>query len=363
VQGAKPPALRSEATQARELQAQSNSLQLASQRRVEGASMVGGVFDKLDVRIPARTPYTQAFNSFYQEVRANPKMDPFHSSWYYGAVADLRPYGIEAFLHAHCRFGHGDHKVELLETGKRSLAFVVNEIEQIFDVNALKLEIMRVDLAADVEGVPVWFFQDGLRAAYKQVTNDIERADLLTRMGKGEVQTIYCGRRPNLFRVYNKIAELKLKYSALVRKNGTDSPIRSFEDLYGYPEEGLVLTRVERQIGGSRVPNQISTIELFRKNALDFDPFECLEFLVGGKPEPNPDDYDLTQYLAGIGLRTTVGVMGMQRTRRLINKKSRGNASRVFGKLRDFLPPVSGELVVPSIRELYRESVGRQLAA
>jgi len=55
--------------------------------------------------------------------------------------------------------------------------------------------------------------------------------------------------------------------------------------------------------------------------------------------------------------------MGMQRTRRLINKKSRGNASRVFGKLRDFLPPVSGELVVPSIRELYRESVGRQLAA
>jgi hypothetical protein len=320
------------------------------------------VIDKLEVRIPARAPYEQDFASLYSELRAHPNGDPFHPSRYYGAVGDLRPYGIDAILHAHCKFGkHGDYKVELLETGKRSLAYLVNEIGQIFDVDVMKLRIMRVDLAADVTGVPVWFFQDALRVAYKQVTNDIERADQFTRMGRGEVQTIYLGRRPNLFRVYNKIAELKLQYAALKRKAG-NRPMPSFEDLYGYASEGFLLTRVERQIGGSRVPEQISTIELLERNALDFDPFERLEFLAGGKPEPNPDDYDLTKYLAGVGLRTTVLAVGMQRTRRLINKKSRGNAARFCRKFHEFLPVVPDDFVVPSLRNLYRESVARQLA-
>ncbi len=324
--------------------------------------MVGCVIDKLEVRIPARTPYTRAFASLYSELRANPKKDPFHSSRYYGAVADLRPYGIETILHAHCKFGKdGDHKIELLETGKRSMAFMINEIEQIFDVNPMKLEIMRVDLAADVEDVPVWFFQDTLRASYKQVTNDIERADQLTRMGRGEVQTIYLGRRPNLFRVYNKIAELTLQYSALERKVGATGAIPSFEELYGYSREGFVLTRVERQIGGSRVPEQISTIERLRRNAIEFDPFERLEFLAGGKPEPNPEEYDLSRYLQGIGLRTTVETLGMQRTRRLINRKSPGNAARVCRNFRDFLPAVPDYFAVPALRDLYQKSVATQL--
>jgi hypothetical protein len=323
---------------------------------------VGFVIDKLEVRIPARAPYTGDFAALYSELRADPHADPFHPSRYYGAVGDLRPYGIDAIVHCHCKFGkYGDHKVELLETGGRSLAHLVNEIGQIFDVNVMKLEIMRVDLAADVKGIPVWVFQDTFRAAYKQVVNDIERADQFIRMGRGEVQTIYLGRRPNLYRVYNKIAELKLHYAAVERR--ANGPIPTFEDLYGYPAEGFLLTRVERQIGGSRVPAQISTIELLKWNAMDFDPFERLEFLAGGKPEPNPDDYDLTTYLAGVGLRTTALAVGMQRTRRLINKLSPGNAARVCRKFRDFLPAVPDEFVVPPIRELYRESVTRQLAA
>jgi hypothetical protein len=321
------------------------------------------VIDKLEVRIPARAPYTRSFNSLYSELRADPKKDPFHPSRYYGAVGDLRPYGIDAILHAHCKFGKdANHKVELLDTGKKSLAFMVSEIEEIFDVNPMKLAIMRVDLAADVEGVPVWFFQDTLRASYKQVANDIERADLFIRMGRGEVQTMYLGGRPNLYRIYNKIAELKHQYDALVRKAGINGPIQSFEDLNGYPSEGLVLTRVERQIGGSRVPDQISTLELLRKNAMDFDPFERLEFLTGGKPEPNPDDYDITTYFAGLGLRATALTLGMQRTRRLINRKSRGNAARVCRKFSEFLPPVADEFAVPPLRDLYRKSVERQLA-
>lgn len=322
------------------------------------------VIDKLEVRIPARAPYTRSFAEVYSDLRSDSQRDPFRSTRYYGAVGDLRPYGIEAVLHSHCKFGkEGSHKVELIDTGRRSFAFLVNEIAQIFQINPMGLEIMRVDLTADVPAVPVCFFQDCLRAAYKQVTNDIENLEKFTRMGRGDVQTMYLGRRPNLFRIYNKIAELKREYSALVRKIPNGEPVPTFEDLYAYPAEGFLLTRVERQIGGSRVPAEISTVGLLRDNALNFDPFERLEFIAGGHPEPDPDDYDLTTYLAGTGLRTKIEQLGMQRVRRLINKRSPRNAARTLKRFRDFLPVDPTEFVIPPLRDLYQESVRRQLAA
>ena len=183
------------------------------------AAVDGGVIDKLELRVSSRASYTAEFGTLYSELRTGQGKDPFHATRHYVAVADLRPYGFDAVLHAHCKHGkYGDHKLELLETGKRSFRELVDEMERIFVGDPMRLEVMRVDLTADVEGVPVSFFQDALRVAYKQVANDIEKADQFVRMGRGEIQTLYLGSRPNCFRIYNKIAELKKQYAVLKRK-------------------------------------------------------------------------------------------------------------------------------------------------
>src|SRR5437879_3868072 len=79
-----------------------------------------------------------------------------HSSRYYESVLDLREFGHDLILHGHARLSKsGDHKVELVDTGKMSLSHMLNEISQIFDVDPEKLAIMRVDLTADVPGIPV----------------------------------------------------------------------------------------------------------------------------------------------------------------------------------------------------------------
>lgn len=35
--------------------------------------------------------------------------------------------------------------------------------------------------------------------------------------------------------------------------------------MFSYPSTGLTLTRVERQIGGGRIPGEIDTVEKLRK--------------------------------------------------------------------------------------------------
>jgi hypothetical protein len=324
----------------------------------------GNVIDKLELRVPSRAAYTTEFGNLYSELRSGNGKDPFHATRHYIAAADLRPYGYDVVLHAHCKHGkQGNHKLELMETGHKSFRELVSEINRVFVVDSMQLETMRVDLTADVMGVPVSFFQDALRAAYKQVANDIEKADQFARLGRGEIQTLYLGVRPNCFRIYNKIAELKKQYAALKRDETEEQTLPSFEKLYGYPSEGFVLTRVERQYGGSRIPAELSTLSALRDNAPNFDPFGSLEFLTCSKPEPSPDAYDLTKFLAGLGLRQLIREQGMQRTRRFINKKSRGNAARTFRELGDFLPNNSGAFSIPDLTRQYRDSVQKQLAA
>jgi hypothetical protein len=324
----------------------------------------GGVIDKLELRVPSRASYTAGFGALYSELRSGAIKDPFHATRHYVAVADLRPYGLDAVLHAHCKHGeHGDHKLELLETGRRSLTELVAEIERIFVVDAMRLETMRVDLTADIEGVPVSFFQDALRAAYKQVANDIEKADRFVRMGRGEIQTLYLGSRPNCFRIYNKIAELKKQYAVLKRKESEEQALPTFEEMFRYPSEGFVLTRVERQYGGSRIPVELSTLRALKENASTFDPFKSLELIAGGKPEPSPDEYDLMKFLAGKGLGQLIREQGMQRARRFVNQRSKGNAARTFRELKDFLPNSLKGFEIPDLTRQYRDSVQRQLQA
>jgi hypothetical protein len=253
-----------------------------------------------------------------------------------------------------------NHKLELIDTGRVTLAEIIREIERVFDVDSRRLEISRIDLAADVFGVPVVWFMEHLRAKWKRFTADIGKVEY-SRMGKLAVETFYLGKRPNCYRIYNKIAELHYQYSRLKVTEGEPKP--SFESLYGLPENGLVLTRVERQIGGGRLPTEIGTVGKLRR-LTDFSPFDKLEVLAGAASTPNIDNYELSTYLQGRGLECVVNELGgMHRTRAWLNKHSAGNAARILANLAAFLPATEHAVTVDRIHRLYRDSVQRQMAA
>ncbi len=317
------------------------------------------MIDKLEVRVPRLTQYSSDFQKLYSDVRRSRK-DPFVRSRHYLAVADLRPFGYKAILHTYCVHGAGDHKLELIDTGRATLAEMIREIENVFDVNGRRLEISRIDLAADVSGVPVEWFLEHLRAKWKRFTADIGKVEY-SRMGKLAVETFYLGKRPNCYRIYNKIAELHYQYGRLKVGDGELKP--AFEALFGLPEKGLVLTRVERQIAGGRLPNEIGMVGKLRGLA-DFNPFENLEVLAGTAGAPNVEDYGLSAYLQGRGLECMVNELGgIHRTRAWLNKHSGGNAARILGNLAGFLPASEYPVTVESIHQTYRDSVRRQIAA
>jgi hypothetical protein len=257
----------------------------------------------------------------------------------------------------------GNHKLELVDTGAMSYARMGHEIERVFDLDARRLSLMRIDLAADVRGVPVAWFARHVRVLWKRWVCDIGQTGCETseyaRMGQQQVQTYYLGKRPTCFRIYDKLAEYHHQYAQMKRRVSDAAELPSFEQAYGYPESGIVLTRVERQMGGGRVPAQIDCFRKLKTSAA-FNPFDRLDFLAAGVQEPRIEEYGEMDYLAGIGLRYLAEDMGVHRTRALLNRQ--GHAARILAKLHDFLP-AEGGITPERLFHSYQESTAWQLAA
>jgi hypothetical protein len=324
------------------------------------------VIDKVEVRVPARTQFSREFAQLYRDIHHDPKVNPFRSSRYYSSVGDLRRLGYDAVLHMGCQSDKaGNHKLELIDTGKMTYTQMAQEIERIFDTSPRRLEMMRVDLAADVRGIPVSWFAGHVRARWKRFAADLGKMENpqleYCRIGKQKVETLYFGKRPNCFRIYDKIAEFEHQYAQLTRRAPDAAELPGFEEVYAAPRNGLTLTRVERQMGGSRVPTEINTFGKLKRSA-EFNPFDKLDFLASGESEPSIERYDLNAFLFGKGLRQLIEAEGMHRARAFVNAHSGGHASRIFQTYREFLPAESG-LDARRLFLVYQESASKQLAA
>ena len=320
------------------------------------------MIDKVEVRVPRHTPYTGAFTSLVRDVTGI-RDDPFHQSKHYLKVGDLRRFGFPTIFHGFCVHGAGDHKLELIDAGKMSLALMGHEIERIFETDSRGLDVMRIDLAADVEDVPVSWFLEHVRARYKRWVSDIGPLAIeVSRMGNGGIQTLYLGKRPNCYRIYDKIAEMLHEYRRLNRGKGSEN-FPTFQEAYGYPESGCTLTRVERQIAAGRVPEQIGTFGRLRKELPSFNPFDKLEFAVASpRALPPVEDYGVEAYLAGMGLKARIKEDGMHRTMHWLNRFGSRHGARLMRKYAEFLPANEG-LDEMDLLEIYRDSVSRQIAA
>jgi hypothetical protein len=320
------------------------------------------MIDKLELRIPGRTQFSPPFAALYRDLSSDEKMNPFKSAQHYVKSGDLRLLGYPCILHIHCtRDKQGNHKLELVDTADMSVAAMRNEVERIFDVDSRQLGLMRLDLAADVPGVPIPWFAQHARVKYKRWTADVGKIEF-AQMGKGQIETLYFGKRPNCFRIYDKIAELRHQYAQLRRRESDAAETPSFLEEFGYPETGFVLTRVERQIGGSRFPALLDQFSSLRRLPA-FNPFANLELQsFDESPAPSIEDFGVIEYLAGLGARSAAMDMGLHRFRSFLNKHPPRNANRILRRMQPFLPREVGT-DSKKLFEIYQESVNRQLAA
>ena len=338
-------------------------------------SRFSGAIDKLDLRLPRATRLRPAVAAFIDESRATESSTRRLGSRYYNFVTDLRPMEIDARLHVGLKFPEshaGEGKLELIDTGTKSLREITAEIMEVIDYSPVDLEIMRIDLCADMHGIPVEWFLNRARVKFKRIAREI--AELKAeRIGKVGIQTLTAGQRPNLIRFYDKVAEYKDQLKKLQRK--MPQTMRSeltLQYVFGVAEDAII-TRIERQYGGGSVPviaggedKRATKIEVFGElgQLPDANPFANVEIALGKFARtPTLEECDLNTYAVGKLLREWRDEMGPQQFHRFLNAKSSGNAARYEKRYAPFLDPGDEVITGQTIYETYRESVERQLAA
>jgi hypothetical protein len=375
------------------------------------------MIDKIEAMIERDTYFRKDVSELYRQVRSNPDFGGARRSKFYHAVADLRPLGFDAVLHMEQK-RYGTHKVELLETGKKSMAELESTLGAIVDADPLSFRIGRIDLAADVRDVPLSWFREHAYVEYKQfLCAHAKAVDFeYSEMGKKVYQTLYFGKRPSCVRIYDKVAERVAHYE-LWKKRETRSVKRVWLDTVAHQDPGdrealllpefpsvqewlrvqlphlapaparrdqpylvsevapaeqlsfPVVTRVENQFGG-RVPESLETMAAMKKNVCDFNPFLRVRTVTGKLVPPGLYDVDaegcyrfgVLEWFAGMAIREKWEVYGAQQMRNMLNRDRHG--SQYLKKFWEFIP-LDDEpgITSPELFERYRQSVSRQLAA
>jgi hypothetical protein len=184
-------------------------------------SPFGGGMDWLEVRLPQVVPFRPRVQEAIATYRDGERC-PFKSTPNYAAVVDLRHFDVaDALLHLGKKgSGEQTHKVQMIGTGQYSMREHIAHLESIVDTNPMLLQPMRTDLTVDLPDVPLGWFMDRARVDRKRFSAQIghvEDGGGFVLMGRREVETIYAGKRPNCFRVYNKTAERRAAYGRMVR--------------------------------------------------------------------------------------------------------------------------------------------------
>lgn len=322
----------------------------------------------------------------------------------------------------------GSHKIEVYDAGDKSLEEIVSLACEVFDVNPWNLDLLRLDLCSDIPGVPVPWFVNNMRVAYKrfhaQIAKGIPDADFWMTMGTARPETAYSGKRPNCYRVYDKPAELRYQFAKWLKKIrsmnkglsrlapvecncGAEFDVTSeygarvrswhlaighgslceggrsltpfersewvriftfdlpeFSDFYPDPLPD-VLTRVEREMGGGRIPLEVSKAERLWSLA-EFNPFDRLQtsnsVVLPGGPESGRR-VSMRDHLAGLGLRYLIAndPGGLQGALNYVRKHSNNHGGDILADLNAYIVADSPGVTVDEIFERYRDAVKAQI--
>ena len=325
------------------------------------------MIDKLELRLPRLTLFQPGVREFMAESRFFRNSSRAINSARYNWVSDLRPAGVDAILHFALKRDEqdpheGEHKLELLDTGTKGYSEIVGVIESIIEGPISDLEVMRIDLCADMWGIPIDWFLSRLRVKFKRMGHEIGTLKW-QHIGKAGIQTLSSGKRPNIFRAYDKVAEYQEQLRKLQRKNSRYADEITLETEFGIPPNA-VITRLEQQIGGNRIPEVIGCFGQLSRLP-EFNPFKRIEIANGsGAYVPTISECGLDTWLTGTRLRELQQEMGRQQFHRWLSSQATTNAARWRKKYAEFLEPEKSDLVTAeSIFETYRESVIKQHTA
>lgn len=322
------------------------------------------MIDKIELRLPSTVYFQREIRSLLRNVTYASSESSMRPSRDYAGVGDIRPFGIDALLHYRCKRGsHGNHKLEMLDTGTKPYSALVAQIEAVVDHPVHDLGVMRLDLCADLPGVTVSWLHSRLRVKYKRISRTIGplTADVIGNVG---IETISAGKRPNMVRAYDKVAECRMQFRKMERKASKEADRLDFEREFGFSPDA-VLTRVERQFGGCRIPDGISTFGHLSK-AVEFNPFDVLEITgdTGSRLPTVRECESVTDYYAGLEFNRHVKAEGLQNVRRWLNSETGGNGARFLNRMKAFLPGSNADsMTVQRIFETYQESIRRQLGS
>ena len=321
----------------------------------------GEMIDKLDLRIPKEAVSSKTLERAFSYDPAKKEKSCVQHALHYLARADLRQLGVDALLHFGCK--HGDHhcKLEILDVGKKSYNDILEIIREISPAAPEEFGIMRIDLAADVPNVTVPWFKSHLRIKFKRSEREYGQ-NPYGQVSRGEIETIIAGSRPNVIRVYNKVAENQVQFRRMQRKVSPEADPLDFEAEFGMKATD-VLTRLERQCGGKGIPSEISTFGSLRC-LVDLNPFNRIELVKNSTQElPRPEQCTGIEYYTGLGLHLEAQRIGMQGLRKQLNKQTNGNAARTLTSYGQFFPEGKAPVTMERILKIFHESTRKQLAA
>ena len=117
------------------------------------------MFDKLNLRLPATARLRPFVADFVRAGEESHMGERAQYDSHYDSMTDLRVIGLDAMFHHRMRrqktVSTGAHKLSILETGAKGYSDICAIIDAVMDGPQNPLEVMRLDLAADLPGVPV----------------------------------------------------------------------------------------------------------------------------------------------------------------------------------------------------------------
>ena len=332
--------------------------------------MIRAVIDKLDLRVPGGTPFTESFGRLYGRMSWDAKR--WRKSQYYSASASFDDCGLDVLLHMHCTMGDKDiHKMEILRSGEKTYAEMVHLCGRVFDCDPERLGIMRVDLTADVADVPVDWFKRHTLVQAKQTRREIGSVQTYQTVTKGRAETLYAGVKPNQIRIYDKVAERRMQYGKYLQKfhrmsaeNGFAESLQptSFEAMYGH-NDAATITRVERQVAARDIEKMglVTLKSLTRADLLD--PFKKMLFFDSPRFDERIEDWGFTDWCVGMHLQQRVRELGYSETYSWLRAQHGKNFDRAKKKYAAFLrvPDNVVSIDAARLRNEYRQSSYRQL--
>ena len=285
------------------------------------------MIDYLELRAP--------LNTSLGAVWAGTNLKPVKrlSSGNYSLMQDLTP-DIPVKVYWDNRFGHGP-KLQFVGVGALDAEAILTTVRNVFDTEPLDLDLVRVDFAVDVE-IPLQWFAENLTVARKRRK---EGWGCGTPLSRWEGNTLYFGKVPSVFRIYDKKAELQRQHVEISND---------------------VLTRVEHQAHGKTLTRMgLYTLGDLLQLDPELDPFKSVRL---------PDQVTLTApinrpslktQLASIGLLRELETMSLAQLEVRYKNMGYPNAADTLDKL---LPFTRTEVVqVPNLSALFSASAARQL--